>query len=1020
VDDGTGAKYPGTVTGGVPDTDTTNLDDDRVLNNPPVTVGTIANRTNNDGTAIAPLNITSFFNDPNGDTLTYSVAGLPTGLALNPTTGVISGTINRSASQGGSKGVYTTVITANDGRGGTTSQTFSWQVNNPLPIAVNDRAIVAEDRVLRATGNLMANDRDPDGDPIAVINVRGNTTGRVVGTYGTLAWGTNGSYTYTLNNALASVQRLGAGQAVNDVFAYTIRDRDGATARANLTVAVNGTNDAPVRVGTLANRISNDGATIAPLNITSFFRDPDASDTLTYSVAGLPTGLALNPTTGVISGTINRSASQGGSNGVYTTVITANDGKGGTTSQTFSWRVNNPLPIAVNDRASVAEDRVLRATGNLMANDRDPDGDPISVINVKGNTTGRVVGTYGTLTWLANGSYTYTLNNALASVQRLGAGQAVNDVFAYTIRDRDGATARANLTVAVNGTNDAPVRVGTLANRISNDGATIVPLNITSFFRDPDASDTLTYSVRGLPTGLRLNPTTGVISGTLDRSASRGGSNGVYTTVITANDGKGGTTSQTFSWRVNNPLPIAVNDRASVAEDRVLRATGNLMANDRDPDGDPIAVINVRGNTTGRVVGTYGTLTWLANGSYTYTLNNALASVQRLGAGQTVNDVFAYTIRDQDGATATANLTVAVNGTNDAPSLDLNGSLAGTGHAATYNPVLGRVAIAPTSLRIVDADSPRLAAATITLTNRPNGTAERLVIGALPAGITASAYNPTTGQLVLRGLASAAAYQSAIAAITYRNTALYPNRQNRTIRVVVNDGLVNSNMATTVVQWASNGFYGTPGNDIINGTSANGSISGLSSTNVFYAGAGDDIVNGGSNVDLIYGGTGNDILNGGGGNDRIYGEAGDDILNGGSGDDYLDGGPGNDILNGGSGNDTLIGGAGNDILNGGTGNDILIGGPGRDRLTGGQGRDIFRFNAVNEGLDTITDFEILQDRIDLRQIAGLRWGNVGLQQRGSDTLFSVTLGGQTHNLATLLNVNANTLSAQHFVLPGQV
>jgi large repetitive protein len=124
------------------------------------------------------------------------------------------------------------------------------------------------------------------------------------------------------------------------------------------------------------------------------------------------------------------------------------------------------------------------------------------------------------------------------------------------------------------------------------------------------------------------------------------------------------------------------------------------------------------------------------------------------------------------------------------------------------------------------------------------------------------------------------------------------------------------------------------------------------------------------------------------------------------------------VLSGGSGHDTLIGGPGDDVLNGGGGNDILIGGPGNDRLIGGQGNDIFTFRAVTEGFDTIVDFEIIRDRIDLSSIVGLTWGQVSLQQSGFNTLLSINGGGQLYPLANLLNVNAHTLAAHHFILPG--
>ena len=75
------------------------------------------------------------------------------------------------------------------------------------------------------------------------------------------------------------------------------------------------------------------------------------------------------------------------------------------------------------------------------------------------------------------------------------------------------------------------------------------------------------------------------------------------------------------------------------------------------------------------------------------------------------------------------------------------------------------------------------------------------------------------------------------------------------------------------------------------------------------------------------------------------------------------GGLNNDSLDGGSGNDILNGQEDNDIISGRDGNDSLIGGAGSDTLTGGAGTDGFIFNASTEGIDTITDFSVVDDTI---------------------------------------------------------
>ena len=78
----------------------------------------------------------------------------------------------------------------------------------------------------------------------------------------------------------------------------------------------------------------------------------------------------------------------------------------------------------------------------------------------------------------------------------------------------------------------------------------------------------------------------------------------------------------------------------------------------------------------------------------------------------------------------------------------------------------------------------------------------------------------------------------------------------------------------------------------------------------------------------------------------------------------LNGAAGHDTLTGDTDDDQLFGAAGNDQLFGGGGDDFLIDGLGEDSLTGGAGNDVF-FLVADEDLDTILDFNIREDKIDL-------------------------------------------------------
>jgi YVTN family beta-propeller protein len=66
--------------------------------------------------------------DPNGDALTYSATGLPAGLSLNPTTGLISGTPT-------TLGTYTVVTTVTDGIN-VASASFTWTITDGAPLTL--------------------------------------------------------------------------------------------------------------------------------------------------------------------------------------------------------------------------------------------------------------------------------------------------------------------------------------------------------------------------------------------------------------------------------------------------------------------------------------------------------------------------------------------------------------------------------------------------------------------------------------------------------------------------------------------------------------------------------------------------------------------------------------------------------------------------------------------------------------------------------------------------------------------
>ena len=577
----------------------------------------------------------------------------------------------------------TYTYTVSDGQGGTDTATLTITIRgtNDGPVATANSNQIAEDAV-SVSGNMVTDDdgagvdSDIDGDPLSVSAI--DPTG--ADQYGTLTLdNADGSYTYTLDNSKSTVQALAAGQSLTEVYTCTVSDGAGGTDSATLTITITGTNDAPVvaadAVGTGENTILNENV-------------PAASD-----VDGTIASYALGTTVAEGSLSFNSDGSYSfdpgtdfddlaaGATRDVTFTYTATDNDGAVSAEetvTITITGTNDAPVATAKGNQIAEDAVS-VSGNMVTDDdgtgvdSDIEGDPLSVSAI--DNSGADL--YGTLTLdNTDGSYTYTIDNSNPVVQALGAGQSLTEVYTYTVSDGQGGTDAATLTITITGTNDQPVLDTAQPDQTSTDGETITPLDMSGNFSD--TGDTLTFSASNLPTGLSIDPNTGVISGSIDDSASQ---SGPFNVTITADDGSGAgnaTRTDTFLWSVTNPAPTATDNTGSVTEDGLTSASGNVMTEgdgagvDSDPD-DPISqlVVSVVGGNTGdvgtAVSGSYGSVTIGSDGNYTYNLDNTLAAVQALAAGETLTDTFSYTVSDQEGGTDTASLTIIITGSNEAP-----------------------------------------------------------------------------------------------------------------------------------------------------------------------------------------------------------------------------------------------------------------------------------------------------------------------------------------------------------------
>lgn len=225
----------------------------------------------------------------------------------------------------------------------------------------------------------------------------------------------------------------------------------------------------PPKATLAANPTSGD----PPLTVT-FSRsasDPDG-DTLNCT---LNFGDSSAPATGC-SGSVTHTYQKAGT---YTARFAADDGHGHVTGDSKTITVNqgnpgaNQPPIATSDAYSVNEDRTLNVPApGVLANDRDPDGD---ILTVSAHTNP----SHGTLAIQSDGAFSYTPETHYNGT----------DAFTYTVSDGHGHSASARVSITVNAggeTNHTPT-----AQLSADPTSGIAPLTVTfsRSARDQDGDD---------------------------------------------------------------------------------------------------------------------------------------------------------------------------------------------------------------------------------------------------------------------------------------------------------------------------------------------------------------------------------------------------------------------------------------------------------------------------------------------------------------------------------------------------
>ncbi len=327
---------------------------------------------------------------------------------------------------------------------------------NHAPVVVVDSAGVTEDSALVATGNVLANDSDPDGTALVVA-----TPGTFVGTYGTLALAANGAYTYTLNNSAATVQALAGGQHATDVFAYAATDGSLSTP-SMLTVTITGSNDTAVIGGVATGAVTEDVAVDGSGNLVASesltITDIDSGQANFVVQAGTPGtyGIFAVNSAGAwtYAATDGQAAIQSLAAGQHLTEHFTVSSSDGSASQVVTVTINGTNDTAVIGgvaTGAVTEDVAVDGSGNLIAS---------GALTVSDADTGQssfaaqagTAGTYGTFAVDAAGNWAYSAANGQAAIQSLDSGQSLTEVF--SVASSDGSAAQG-VTVTINGSNDA-------------------------------------------------------------------------------------------------------------------------------------------------------------------------------------------------------------------------------------------------------------------------------------------------------------------------------------------------------------------------------------------------------------------------------------------------------------------------------------------------------------------------------------------------------------------------------------
>ncbi len=513
--------------------------------------------------------------------------------------------------------IYT--ITLDDGNGGVISKdvVVSIQGSNDAPIIEDKTEQSTLDDV--ASGNLLENSSDADGDELSVSKVDGKDISSPIQTpHGSIQVNKDGSYTFTPDKENEEVKALGDGESLQEDINFTIDDGNGGEVTKTLSITINGKNDAPTA--------QNDEKTIEQNttlngNVLDNDSDLDKSDTLSVAKAsvdlngdGKPDDLPLGEPKDIFN-----------AHGVNLGKITIN--QDGTYEFKPSENFKGDVPEVKLDITDGHES--VNSTLNIKVQGEDKDLSlsitPPTSVEEKYLPSGSEADATKTST---NGELSFVSEDLIDSLSVGG-----KEIYFDDLSKLD--------------TN--PISIQTPKGTI-----------LINAYEGDERGGKVSYTY------------------TLKENLTHDSTNTSDDIDVSIKDIDGDTKSSQIKIPITNDTPTAQPDESSVDEEHPSTTNQNAITNDIQ-GADKAEVVGIKkgvstqspanDHVSEELAGKYGKITINKDGSYTYTLDENNTSVQALGEDDKLEDDFTYTIKDGDGDLSTSTIKINIKGRNDGVSL---------------------------------------------------------------------------------------------------------------------------------------------------------------------------------------------------------------------------------------------------------------------------------------------------------------------------------------------------------------